>query len=316
MSEDLEKYGFDFDIIEKTFDSRLLAYEQTLEEITKPGVSMARFGDGELQAARQAVQHRFSAVLDAAPGGPPRGRRLARAECDDRLPPGLQERAVASFAIILDETIEIFRHEKVFANTAVSRPPCFGESGPRPSNCGRRCGTRGLSSSSPARDPRFDLYPEFFGNATQIDFLYSSPIDAYSEMDDLLKQIDDMPRYDKYLLSLGPTATIMANRLAASGRDALDIGHLSGSEQLCHPEGCLSRTDAPHLCAGAVEKLGTERVTLTSCAVKRPSRAPQARIGGRLRWASCHRPPQCWLSVAAVSFDRSGLFTSKATSTS
>lgn len=230
MSDDLEKFGFDFDIIEKTFDARLLSYEETLHEIAKPGVSMARFGDGELKQLFRPYNIGFQPfsmelqrdlreiVTSHAPnvlvGFPPvfRNEQWARLWHD-----------------ILDETIDLFRGERVFANTAVSRPPCFSELKGKAVDLWMQVWEGRSVCVVTGKGSRFDLYPEFFGNARQIDFLYSSPVDAYAQMDELMAKIAEMPAYDKYLLSLGPTATIMANRLAASGRDALDIGHLSGS---------------------------------------------------------------------------------------
>lgn len=229
-AEDIEKYGFDFDFIEKTFDSRLLSYEQTLAEITKPGVSMARFGDGELKQLVRPFNigfQPFSKQLQADL------REVVAAHEPNVLigfPPVFRNEQWATlWHDILDETVDIFRNEKRFANTAVSRPPCFGELREKAVELWKKVWDERTVLVVTGKGSRFDLYPEFFGNATKIDFLYSSPIDAYAQMDGLLKQIDDLPHYDKYLLSLGPTATIMANRLAAQGRDALDIGHLSGS---------------------------------------------------------------------------------------
>ena len=229
-AEDLEKFGFDFDVIEETFDARLLSYEATLHEIAKPGVSMARFGDGELKQLFRPYNigfQPFSEELQA-------DLREVIAHHEPNVligfPPVFRNEQWATlWHDILGETVEIFRDEKIMANTAVSRPPCFSELREKAVELWKEVWDQRTVLVVTGKGSRFDLYPEFFGNATKIDFLYSSPVDAYAQMEDLLKQIDDLPRYEKYLLSLGPTATIMANRLAASGHDALDIGHLSGS---------------------------------------------------------------------------------------
>jgi hypothetical protein len=54
------------------------------------------------------------------------------------------------------------------------------------------------------------------------------PTDAYDHVDALEQRLLKVPA-DIFLLSLGPTATVLAARLSRRGRRAIDIGHITSS---------------------------------------------------------------------------------------
>jgi len=57
--------------------------------------------------------------------------------------------------------------------------------------------------------------------------VWGSKRDAYSKIDDLEERILEGHRFDMpVLLCLGPTATVLAARLARKGVHAIDLGHV------------------------------------------------------------------------------------------
>lgn len=90
------------------------------------------------------------------------------------------------------------------------------------------------------RGSRFDLVPELFDSAGRVDFLYAAAEHAFAKRETILQDIVERVRPDALvLLSLGPTATVLAHRIAAAGIQALDIGHLSASYKTAFDDGPL-----------------------------------------------------------------------------
>ena len=75
---------------------------------------------------------------------------------------------------------------------------------------------------------RFELLPDLFDSAATVVRESAPPRDAYARVDGLERRLLALP-VDLFLLSLGPTATVLAGRLSRAGRRAIDIGHLANS---------------------------------------------------------------------------------------
>lgn len=73
---------------------------------------------------------------------------------------------------------------------------------------------------------RFFLSEELFDNISKHDFIYGPAKHAFSEYDRLLNEIRKKSTDNLILLSLGPTATVLAFDLAKLGYQAVDIGHM------------------------------------------------------------------------------------------
>ena len=76
---------------------------------------------------------------------------------------------------------------------------------------------------------RFVLEPALFDNVKSVDFIYSTPIDAYSDLPRLMPLLEAQDPDKLFLIALGPTGTLLAAKLAQAGRWAIDIGHISES---------------------------------------------------------------------------------------
>ena len=93
---------------------------------------------------------------------------------------------------------------------------------------------------------RFDLLPELFDCAERVDFLHTAPVHAFADRAAILKGVEDRARPETLvLLSLGPTATVLAHMIAAKGIQALDIGHLSASYSFVYANGALPEAIRP-----------------------------------------------------------------------
>lgn len=225
-----DDFGFDFELIEEEFISRMLSYSETLDKIAEPETSMARFGDSELKMLNSSFNigfQKFSLGLQSAL------REVAAVRDANMLlamPPVFKNQQWATlWNANYDYIKATFETVETFGNTAVSRPPCFNEMKAAAVSKWMSIweGKRVLMVTG--RDSRFKMYEEFFGNASQFDLYYGPGVDAFEHIDAIESALLKESRYDIYLLSLGPTATILAHRLFERGLKALDVGHLSAS---------------------------------------------------------------------------------------
>lgn len=72
------------------------------------------------------------------------------------------------------------------------------------------------------------MVPSLFGSLAGVKTLQSLPQDAFTDMPRVLEKALESTAAI-ILISLGPTGTLLAHKLAREGRQALDIGHLSSS---------------------------------------------------------------------------------------
>jgi glycosyltransferase family protein len=79
-----------------------------------------------------------------------------------------------------------------------------------------------VTGESAKRDYSSDL----FDNASELNTIITLSENAYAVIDDLLLKITTYPIDTIVILSLGPTAAVLAYRLAKLGYQALDVGHL------------------------------------------------------------------------------------------
>lgn len=226
----IDESMFDFSVIEKTFDSRILSYRYTLNLIATEGVSLARFGDSEIKMLSESFSigfQPFSLKLQDAL------RNVATSTNPGLLigfPPVFKNEQWSNmWKRLFEPTRDYFSEIKEFGNTAVSRPPCFNELKQEAVDGWRKVWDNKSVLVVTGKGGRFDLYQDFFGNAKEVDILYGPAVDAFSQLDELKTEVLNARSYDLYLLSLGPAATVLAADLHSMGRKALDVGHLSAS---------------------------------------------------------------------------------------
>ncbi|MCC5971769.1 MAG: DUF1792 domain-containing protein [Pararhodobacter sp.] len=209
---------------------------RTLDAVHAERLSLARFGDGELMLmANEGHSLRFQR------NSPELRRELTQAMNPDWLAPGRVLVTlpppfrgnlhwlgvwIATWPLLktlIDPT-------KQYGNTQVSRPAFFQQEGATGIAQWRRLWQGREVLVVTGRGSRFELLPELFDGADKVEFMHTAPEHAFSDREEILKGIVGRATSDTIvLLSLGPTATILAHRIAAAGLQALDIGHISAS---------------------------------------------------------------------------------------
>ncbi|ATF41398.1 GT-D fold domain-containing glycosyltransferase [Weissella paramesenteroides] len=75
---------------------------------------------------------------------------------------------------------------------------------------------------------RFDLIPDMFNTIKSVKYVYTKAVDAYDDIDDLRERLKK-DSSDLIILSLGPTATVLASDLSKMGKWAIDLGHVASA---------------------------------------------------------------------------------------
>ena len=74
---------------------------------------------------------------------------------------------------------------------------------------------------------RFKFDDRLFGNIKSAEFVDVPPVDAFEHYDEILDETLKRDKDKLYYIAAGPTATVLAYDLYRSGRQALDLGHLT-----------------------------------------------------------------------------------------
>lgn len=219
---------------------------QTLEAVHAKRLSLARYGDGELmlmaneghsiQFQRNSSDLRRDLINAVNPDWLAPGRVMVA------LPPpfrgsllwlGVWIRTWSLLNALIDPA-------QRYGHTLVTRPAFFQQQGDAGIGQWRRLWQDREVLVVTGRGSRFDLLPALFDGAAKIDFLYTASEHAFEERDEIMKGVVKRAKPDTIvLLSLGPTATILAHRIAAAGIQALDIGHISASYAYVRSNGLL-----------------------------------------------------------------------------
>lgn len=222
---------FQDDDLNKKFNhmrNSTLDIEQTINLIIEKGLSIARFGDGEI---RMLNSLRGCAFEGPSAYGTSK-LRAVMAENHEKLLvciPGKMRDAWWS-KFWNDEFSEFSKYLKptVYGDAFVSRAifRVHGEKGAQKwKNVwgGRKVVfITGVGS-------RFDCNHELFDNIPNHEVIYSSATHAIKDVPRLIFEASCHEKDTLFLLSLGPAATILAMELTLLGYQALDIGHITAS---------------------------------------------------------------------------------------
>lgn len=120
-------------------------------------------------------------------------------------------------------------HKVKYGSTTVSRAPFFSSYGKDAVD-----GWRDVFSNEDVwvltgEGSRFDLVEELFADVRSVNYLYTAPTNAFTSYDEYLEKIRaTVPKDALCVLSIGPTATVLAADLSNLGYWAIDVGHISG----------------------------------------------------------------------------------------
>jgi hypothetical protein len=205
---------------------------ETLQTLATTDCSMARFGDGEFRLMlRDDFSLRFQRNSDNLQTDLKRILLSSDANLLIGFPQVFRD---AHWSGVYQELWPVLREliapDQRFGCAHVTRPQLFTTFGQTAVQLWRQVWEDKRIVIVTGERSRFDLIPELFDNARTVEFVLGSPVDAYSDADELaLRALQ--ANAELALLSLGPTGTVLAARLASQGMRALDIGHLSGSYQ-------------------------------------------------------------------------------------
>ena len=131
--------------------------------------------------------------------------------------------------------IELLNPDKKYGSTFISRPDAFtfkaGELEQYTSLLRSLWNSRDILIVT-GEGSRFVLAPELFDNVKSSEFVYCLSENAFCQYDDILARIKSHSSKKIVLLSLGPTASVLAYDLAKEGYQAIDLGHLPSCYQI------------------------------------------------------------------------------------
>lgn len=210
-----------------------LGLDETVTRLVSTGTSLARFGDGELGAMMRPgydlYLQRSSPQLRAELRGIWTLQDLDPATLLLGFPlPFTGAYWTGVWGSLWPELRLITRDDVRYGNSHVTRPVYFRRLGGRGVDLWRAVWAERSVCVVTGTGSRFDLIPELFGSAASVVLETAPPVDAYAQVDALERRLLAIP-VDLVLLALGPTATVLAARLARRGRRALDIGHIVNS---------------------------------------------------------------------------------------
>jgi hypothetical protein len=215
-------------------DACRLGFEDTMRRVARERLSLARFGDGELNTMlRPDFNLRFQPWSAGLAGDL---RAVLRMDGYDPL------RLMVCFpytfrnvhwtSVWLDiwpEVKPLLNRSLTYGMAHVSRPQYFSQLGRHGVQLWRDVWDGQNVVIVTGEGSRFYLEPALFDNAKSIEFIYSAATNAYADLPRLMPLIEAVDPSKLLLLSLGPTGTVVAAHLSRLGRWAIDMGHISES---------------------------------------------------------------------------------------
>lgn len=222
--------------IESFYEKNQLTFAETLETIQRDRVSLARFGDGEMRAML-APDH----ALKFQKGSEEMSRDLRDVFTltgYENVPlmiglPHLFRGHAHWTRVWMDvwrRVRPLLSSDRKYGNAHVTRPVCFQSGHDKAVERWRRLWNGKNVTVITGKGSRFDLEPALFDCVASVRYVFSTPTEAYSDIDRLIGEVLRTVSKDTVcLIALGPAGTIIAAKLAREGYWALDIGHLSAS---------------------------------------------------------------------------------------
>ncbi len=230
----LNRLNGDHTEIRDYFRTHHLGLVETLERVRDGRLSLARFGDGELALAHSA---KFPLIYQM-------GSPALQAELQSiLLGQGLE--GVPLLVTIPGLEVPYYRHywakywrrmkplldpAGLYGDTSVSREGLFRRDPERARLLWRSVWEGRDVCFIVGKGSRFDPIDSLFDRVASQRTVFSKPKDAYDDVPRVVDEIvTSVPRETLILLSLGPSATVLAARLAQLGFQALDIGHVTNA---------------------------------------------------------------------------------------
>lgn len=211
---------------------RQLSFSETMNRLTQDGVSFARFGDGEFRLMlRSEYKLRFQSNSPTLQQGL---RNALEAPPSPTLLKGFPHvyRDVhwsGVWSEMWRQVSALLPEDEVFGNSHVTRPIFFELLGDAGVQMWRDVWHNSSLTVVTGRNSRFELLDTLFDNVESVQFVYSTPTQAWDDVPRLLRELESASSADLYLVSLGPAGTVLTALMAERGMRTIDIGHISDS---------------------------------------------------------------------------------------
>lgn len=214
--------------------SGVMSIADTLNYICEHRSSISRIGDGEFecivgnsipfQKRSIRLRLRLLEILGSDPQNCLIGFQPYSAPNFDQIT-SYQDFTYADscFAQIGRTLIEHTSPNRIYANALITRTQAFRESGV--DQVKRLWDSRDVVIVT-GHGSAFSLDDRLFDNMRSVSHIYGLSAHAFSQYDRLLTDCLRFSKENLFLISLGPTATVLAYDLSQRGYQALDMGHV------------------------------------------------------------------------------------------
>ena len=223
---------------------RIMSSAQTLKLILEKNLSIARYGDGELdylfqkrdvgfQKPSRVLQNRLREVISY----PPKNLLLCMPSTINSVKElnGYPKKYWTDWCKNghKREVVLLIKHlspkDYIFGNTQVSRPYMDYKS---PKHAERlfpmlkKLWNRRDIIIVEGSQTRMGIGNDLYDNAKSIKRIIAPAVNAFESYDEILDSIVELYHGELIIMALGPTATVLASDLANKNIQALDLGHL------------------------------------------------------------------------------------------
>lgn len=218
----------------KEYRAKQLGLLETVQTVSENNLSFVRIGDGELKLAFDLTKNlgfqKNSAALqkdlnDAMSGS------LNRDDIIFGTPDMYAGRRnwTMIWAQFWPEFREVIAPATQLGNAHVTRPLFFASEGEQGVEAWRSVWAGKKATIITGKSSRFDLIPQLFDNLAGSNRIDSQDRHAYDDIPRIMGEVDKATDTDIFLVALGPAGTVLSHKIAETGRQAIDVGHISDS---------------------------------------------------------------------------------------
>jgi len=214
--------------IAKSLYPEIASIDDTIDKLLTGKYSIARYGDGEytlcfdrpigFQKADRALRNRLREILKSKT----ENCLIALPECTIK---NISPFWIRYWFENFDDILKLFRKDVKYYNQSISREFSIEQI-----NRFKQLWANRYVVFVFGKGSRFDCTHEIFSGINGHSIVYGLPQNAWNEYSKLLNDVkDEIAKHQNplILISLGPTATVLAYDLSSNGNQAIDIGHIT-----------------------------------------------------------------------------------------
>lgn len=209
-----------------------LSMMDTLDNIIKNELSLARFGDGEFNLMLDVTKdHYFQKNSDKLNHYL---KKVISYNYKDGLLVGIPSMFLErpwwkNYWRSNWSTLQCYLTDRIYGDSIVTRPEFFSIHGMEGVNKWKELWDNKTICFISGKGSRFDIDHDLFNNAQLKVVMHSLPTNAFDDIENIISQVKAGRKFDLYMIALGPSGTILAGELHQLGYRALDVGHITNS---------------------------------------------------------------------------------------